>query len=716
MKQVTQRLRDGRIDVMDVPRPVPTSDGVIVDVRASLLSAGTERSTVEAARSSLVGKARARPEQAVQVLHKAQTDGVRKTVEAVRTRFAQPSALGYSSAGVVMEIGKRVSDLRPGDRVACAGGGYAVHAELNCVPCNLCVRLPESVSFEAGAFAAVASIALHGVRQAEAKIGERVAVIGLGLVGQLACRLLVAAGCEVVGIDVVSALADRARSAGVAAAFARSQLDLDDLPPAARECDAVIVTAATRSDDPLRLAGSLARDRAVVVIVGDVGLSFPRSSYYGKELLLRLSRSYGPGRYDSEYEERGLDYPIGYVRWTERRNLAAFVALLGEGRIAVEDLITARVPLERAPEAYERLLTESTSPLGLVLTYPPSPTTVVPRSPDRRTDERRPPRRTGMTLATGVIGAGSFAQRMVIPALRDAGFHLSAVASAQGLSAVGAAERFGFERAVTPDELLAADDLDVVCVASRHGSHAGYAIRSLAQGKAVFVEKPPALTPNDLDRLGEAARGRVLQVGFNRRFAPLAQTMRDHLVRDGHPVELLYRVAAGRLPEDHWLNDPDEGGGRLLGEGCHFVDFACWFMGALPTRVCAVASGTEQLALSHRFTVALGFDDGSLATILYASESARTMGKELVEAHSGGRSAVLDDFKRLELTGGGRKRVLRERGQDKGHCGQFAAFREAIVRGDPGLVGPGPLETMAITFKALAEAGGGPPAALELTQ
>jgi predicted dehydrogenase/threonine dehydrogenase-like Zn-dependent dehydrogenase len=700
MKQVTQRLRNGRIEVMDVPRPVVTPDGVIVDVRASLLSAGTERSTVEAARRGLIGKARARPEQARQVLEKARSDGVRATLDAVRTRLDQPSPLGYSSAGVVVEVGERVADLQAGDRVACAGGGHAVHAEINYVPGNLCVRLPEAVPFEAGAFGAVGSIALHGVRQAEAQLGERVAVIGLGLVGQLACRLLGAAGCEVVGVDVVADLVERARASCGAGAYRRSELELGDLPLGARDCDAVVVTAATGSDDPVRLAGALGRDRARVVIVGDVGMTLPRSSYYGKELELRLSRSYGPGRYDRAYEERGLDYPIGYVRWTEGRNLAAFVALLAEGRVTVDDLITARIPVEQAADAYDQLVNGAASPLGLVLTYAP----LALDDRESATPARRANVDSGSQPAVGVIGAGSFSQRLLIPGLRDAGFALSMVASASGLSAQAASERFGFAQAATPGEVLDADGLDVICIASRHGSHAEYASHALERGRAVFVEKPPALTAEQLEQLRDASRGGVLQVGFNRRFAPLAIAMREHVISGEHPVELIYRIAAGRLADDHWLNDPDEGGGRLVGEGCHFVDFACWFMGGLPTHTSAsVPRSGRQLAFAQRFSITLTFPNESIATILYGSESAPGVSKELVEAHSAGRSATLDDYKRLELRGPNRRRLLRDRRQDKGHHAQFVAFRR-VLSGEPASE-PDPLDTMAVTLQALVVAG-----------
>lgn len=712
MKQVTQRLRNGQIEVADVPAPAQTPDSVIVDVRASLVSTGTERSTVEAARANLIGKAKARPDQARQVLDKARREGVRVTLDAVRARLEQPSPLGYSSAGVVLEVGARVGDLRPGDRVACAGGGHAVHAELNQVPANLCVRLPEAVSFEAGAFATLGSIALHGIRQAGAAIGERIAVIGLGLVGQLTCRLLLAAGCEVVGIDLDRELVQVARRAGVQHGLIRSELELEDPPASAAGCDAIVVTAATGSDDPIHVAAALARDRARVVVVGDVGMKLPRAPYYGKELELRLSRSYGPGRYDRDYEERGLDYPIGYVRWTERRNLAAFVELLAEGRIAVDDLITARFPVERAADAYAHLLDGSRSPLGLVLTYQPS-TANHPTGWTRGQGAPRARPQAGQAPAAGVIGAGSFSQRVLIPGLKAAGFSLQAVASAGGLSAAGAAEQFGFTRTLTPEQLVGAGELDAVCVASRHGSHAAYALAALEHGKAVFVEKPPALSREDLERLREAAHGRVLQVGFNRRFAPLARAMREHIAGRDHPVELLYRVAAGRLAPGHWLHDPEDGGGRLLGEGCHFVDFACWFTGALPLDVSAsVPPGAEQLASAQRFAVTLTFAGGSVAVILYGSESAPRFEKELIEAHAAGRSAVLRDFRRLELRGK-RSEVRRSRAQDKGHHQQFVAFRRAVQGADPGEFAghrePDPIDTMAVTLRALAQAGGRPP-------
>jgi len=687
VKQITQRLRDGKISVIDVPAPVVTPDGVLVDVRASLLSAGTERAKVETGKQSLLGKARSRPDQVKQVIEKAQRDGLRDTVRAVRSRLDQPSPLGYSCAGVVLAVGERVSDLVPGDRVACGGADYAVHADVVHVPGNLCVPLREELAFDQGAFGTVGSIALHGVRQADSRLGERVAVIGLGLVGQLTGQILRAAGCTVVGVDLSQDLVERATRDGAAdVAFARADLGDGEPPAQAAGCDAVVITAAANSTDPVELAARLCRDRGRVVIVGDVTMELPRSTYYGKELDLRLSRSYGPGRYDREYEERGLDYPIGYVRWTERRNIAAFLDLVAAGRVDTEALVTARIGVDDAEQAYERLVGDRESPLGIVIRYDETP--VEPRAPASR------PSATATGTRVGVIGAGSFAQSTLIPGLAAAGLELKAIASATGRSAHAAQSQFGFERLDGVDELLGADDVDLVAIASRHSTHAELAEKALRAGKAVFVEKPPCLTADELERLRAATEetGLPLVAGFNRRHAPLAVELRDGVRRPGRPFELLFRVNAGPLPDDHWLNDPADGGGRLLGEGCHFIDFACWFAGELPARVTTAmrAAPGQPLATAQSFTVALDFADGSLATVFYSAAGGREVGKEYVEAHADGHSAVLDDFRR-----------------DKGHDAQFAHLRE-VVTGRMAPEQPDPLDSMAVTLAALrsAESGG----------
>ena len=453
--------------------------------------------------------------------------------------------------------------------------------------------------------------------------------------------------------------------------------------------------------DPVELAARLCRDRGRVVVVGDVGIDIPRAPYYEKELELRLSRSYGPGRYDREYEHRGLDYPIAYVRWTERRNMEAFVELVAAGKVDLEPLVGRRLPVADAPSAYDGLMGGGRSPLGIVLQYgetvlstPPAPAT----SPS-----------TGSTTA-GVIGAGSFAQRILIPALTTAGFSLHSVASAHGLSAVAAAERFGFEQAVTVDELLADPQVGLAVIATRHASHTALATAALRAGKAVFVEKPPSMTADELDDLRQAQSdtGLPLAVGFNRRHAPLAVQLRNHVRASGRPIEILYRINAGPLPDDHWLNDLEDGGGRLVGEGCHFVDLVCWLVGRGPSLVSAHmrAEPGHPIAAAQSFTIGFEFPDGSVATILYSASGAPALGKEYLEAHFGGRSAVLDDYRLLELSDGRKRRRIRDRGADKGHVEQFRHLRR-VLSGETADDDPSPLESMAATLAARQAALGG---------
>jgi predicted dehydrogenase/threonine dehydrogenase-like Zn-dependent dehydrogenase len=703
VKQVTQRLRDGRVEVLEVPVPALRPDGVLVDVRASVLSPGTERAKVATGRQSLLGKARSRPDQVSQVLAKVKRDGIRETARTVRARLDSLESLGYSCAGVVLEVGERVADLLPGDRVACGGGGYAVHAEVAYVPANLCVRVPQRVELAEAAFTTLGSIALHGIRQAEAQVGERVTVIGLGLIGQLAGQILRAAGCKVVGVDLSEQAVGRALAAGaVDVGFVRSALDASALPAEATECDVVLIAAASKSSDPIQLAARLCRDRGRVVVIGDVGMNISRADYYEKEIELKVARSYGPGRYDSEYEERGLDYPIGYVRWTERRNMEAFLELIAAGKVDVLALVSARLAVDRAAEAYERLVAGDGSPLAMLLEYEPSP-----KPPAREGRAVRP--RTEGTHRVGVVGAGSFAQRILIPSLMEAGFTLETISSATGLSARTAADRFGFGRVEEPEVVLSAPDVDLVVVATRHSSHSQLAAAGLRGGKDVYVEKPPCLSESELDELrnARAESARLLFVGFNRRHAPLAGRLRDHVRETGLPFDLVYRVNAAPLPPDHWLNDPEEGGGRLVGEGCHFVDFACWLAGALPRRVVCLARPEpgKPIAAAQSFTIALDFPDGSLATIVYESTGATGLAKELVEVHSGGRSGVLEDFRSLTLHGAGRRRVERSRSADKGHTDQIRAVRD-VLAGASAVSDPDPLDTMATTFAALRSASG----------
>lgn len=672
MRQVAQRPRDGRIEVVDVPEPALRPGFVLVENRVSLLSAGTERSKLELGRKSLAGKARARPDLVAKVVERARTEGVRAAVAAARERLDALSPLGYSCSGVVRSVGTGVEGIAPGDLVACGGGGYANHAETVSVPRNLVAKVPHGVSLESAAYATLGAIALHGVRRAEAAVGERIGVIGLGLVGQLAVRVLLAAGCRAIAVDVDARAVALAGDAGALA------LHRDDpaLPACVREAtagiglDAVLLCAASATSDPLELAASLARDRARIVVVGDVAVEAERAVLYEKELELRLSRSYGPGRYDRDYEERGRDLPAGYVRWTEQRNIEAFLDLVAAGRVDPAPLTTHRFPIERAADAYAALEPRADDrAFGVLIEYsvstPPAAASLPPRATRARSE----------TVRVGIVGAGSFSGRVLLPALRDAGAELASIASLGGLSAADAAARLGVGHpAASVDELIA--NVDAVVVATRHGDHARLAAQALRAGKAVLVEKPLALTWSQLADVEDALSGGdgTLMVGFNRRFAPLVERLRDEL--EHAPQALLaLRVNAGPLPADHWLHDPVDGGGRLLGEGCHFVDLLAHLIGAPPVLVHAVArpEPDRPIAATDSFAATLRFAGGSIANLVYAGDGDPRLPKERLEAFGGGLAAVLDDFRRLDLYRNGRRERVRGN-RDKGHRAQVARF------------------------------------------
>ena len=666
--------------MVDAPLPSLKPGWILVANRASLISAGTERTKVELGAKNLAQKARARPDLLKKVVDRARSEGIGSALSAARERLDALSPLGYSSAGTVIRVGAGVEGIAPGDRVACGGGGFATHAEVIAVPRNLIAAVPDGVPFESAAYATVGAIALHGVRRAEAQLGECVGVIGLGLVGQLAVRILAAGGCTLIGVDLDPKAVELAASGG-ARAFER---DRDGLQSSVLEAtgglglDSVLVCAAATSSDPVRLASELARDRGRVVIVGDVPIEADRALFYEKELELRLSRSYGPGRYDRDYEERGRDLPPAYVRWTEQRNMQTFLDLLASGAVDPSPLTTHRFPVEQAERAYA-LLTDDRGeerPFGILLEYayeerPAAPT---PHSA----------RRSGAgTARIGLIGAGSFARATLLPALRDAGAELAAVASGGGLTATDVATRFGFERAAdSADEILADDSIDAVVIATRHASHAQLTASALRTGKAVFVEKPLAIDRDGLAEVEEAlAPDSLLMVGFNRRFAPLAVQLRNELEAVASPT-LLARVNAGPLPADHWAHDPEDGGGRLIGEGCHFVDLLSYLSGGPTVVVHALAVPHPQrpLECSDEVVATLRFGNGGVGTLVYTGGGDPRLPKERIEAFGGGLAAVLDDFRRLELSRGGKRRVTKQR-QDKGHKAELARFL-AAVRGE----------------------------------
>ncbi|HWH58699.1 MAG TPA: bi-domain-containing oxidoreductase [Terriglobales bacterium] len=687
MKQVLQSARTGRIEVAEVPAPRVLPGCVLVRIGASLVSAGTERASSEFASKSLLQKAKSRPDLVRDVISKIQRDGILSAVSAVRSRLDQPLALGYSSAGTVIAVGEGVADIVPGDRVACAGANYAVHAEFACVPRTLAARIPSAdIDFQSAAFTTLGAVAIHGVRTAEAKLGDTVAVIGLGLLGQLTMQVLLAAGCRVIGFDLLQERAELARNSG-AMAVSASDAEFRDLcmqHTLGNGVDCVLITAETSSSGPVNLASQIARDRAVVCAVGTVGLELQRKLYYEKELDFRISRSYGPGRYDAAFEQKGRDYPIGYVRWSETRNMEAFVQLLADGKVDVRPLITHTFNSEHAEAAYELITGENRERyLGVLIRY-----TRDELEPATRLElvSRKTP--TEAHVKIGVLGAGNFALGTLIPAIQAcAGIQLEGICASSGARAKSAAEKFGFGFCTShEEEILSNPKINTVIVATRHHLHAQQVIRALESGKHVFCEKPLCLNEAELSEI-EAAYNRAggsvqLMVGFNRRFAPMAKQMKSFVENASGPMVMHYRVNAGMLPRDHWINDPEQGGGRILGEVCHFVDFLSFLCGATPLSVeaTAIPRGAED----QDAIIQLAFSDGSTGTIHYVCSGDRVFGKERVEVFGGGAVAVLDDFRRLELVRQGRKQVYRSRlRQDKGHRAEWQEFANCLRNGSP---------------------------------
>lgn len=698
MKQLFQDPKAGTIQVVDVPEPAASRGMVVVRNRCSVISPGTERNAVAAARNSYLKTARARPDLVRRVLDSVKREGLLATYRKVQSKLGEPQALGYSSAGVVQAVGAEADDLfRVGDRVACAGAGYASHAEVIAVPSNLVAKIPEGVPFESAAFATMGAIAMHGVRQAEPRLGERIAVIGCGILGLITVQILRAAGARVAAFDLSPELVALAREHGAHAGIAG---DTDDQVQTALAwtggvgVDAAVVTAASSSDAPMVAAAGMCRDRGRVVAVGLVPYGIPREIAFTKEIELRIARSYGPGRYDPRFEEQGVDYPIGYVRWTETRNLESFLELLGDGSVRMEPLITHRYDLDDAIGGYDALM-ESTGrrPLGMVLSYPERPAesegAIEAPTPKRGTDDR---------VGTAFIGAGAFAKSVLLPRFRaESDARLVRVATARGLSAHDAQRKFGFEAIGTDAEAVFADPaVDLVCIATRHDLHGELVVRALDAGKHVFVEKPLALTDDELEAIERAERnspGLVL-VGFNRRFAPMAVAVREALASRG-PKLMTCRVNAGPLPTSHWLNDPRVGGGRMIGEGCHFVDLLSALAGDpelvdVHTMPSPVGRGTTQ-----DFGVQLRFADGSVGQLLYAACGDPSLGKERIEVHAGGASAVIEDWQACTIRRGGR--VTKVRGSGKGHAEEVRALLDAVRSGGPS---PIPIEVAARVTRA----------------
>ncbi|OGO13237.1 MAG: hypothetical protein A2Z66_11720 [Chloroflexi bacterium RBG_13_66_10] len=706
MKQLVQDIRTGTTSVVEVPIPRPGPGTVLVRTAASAVSTGTERSLVEFAGMSLVGKARSRPDLVRQTIEKARREGILSTLEAVQNRLDQPMPLGYSSSGTVVEVGTGVDTFRAGDRVVCAGGGYAIHGEYAVVPRNLAALLPPGVDFESGAFATLGAVALHGFRLAEPQVGERVAVVGLGLLGLLAAQVARGAGCRVLGIDIDAERVALAAGMGFETSMRDDAEATANSISGGRGFDVVLICAHAAASDPVELAGAIARDRGRVVSIGVVGLELPRKTYFEKELRFVVSRSYGPGRYDPSYEENGHDYPVGYVRWTEGRNLAAFVELVALGRVDVRSLITHRIPIERGADAYSLITAAHPEPLlGVVITYPEASLLPIERRAVPTTLHGPAP---SAVVRLGALGAGSFATGVLFPTLTKVkGIELVGLVSASGHKSAHVARRFGFHVAGTDEaDLLHDNQINTIAVLTRHHLHAQQTAAALRAGKHVFCEKPLALSREDLLDVLQALRGsgRLLTVGFNRRFAPMSARLRRFLAPVREPLMIHYRVNAGLLPAGHWHYDPLQGGGRILSEVCHFIDYLNFLTGALPIRVLTRALPGGERYREENVVITVELADGSIGVIAYLANGDRAMGKERIEVFGGGRSAILDDFRRLELHSAGHRSTHRARLRpDKGHRAAWEAFAAAIQFGGPAPIPYDDLFTVSLSTLAAQE-------------
>jgi predicted dehydrogenase/threonine dehydrogenase-like Zn-dependent dehydrogenase len=679
--QIIQDVRSGKLVVADVPAPLAQPGEVLIANVASVISAGTERMVIDLAKKSLLGKARERPDLVRRVLEKCRNEGVLTTLRQVRERLDTPLAMGYSSAGIVLACGAGVQNLKPGDRVASNGP----HAGIVSVSKNLCAAVPDAVDFDQAAFAVLGAIALQGVRLAHCELGESVLVIGLGLIGQIAVSILAAAGCRVVGVDPDGQKCELALTMG--AELARTSLAAAQIEAltGGLGADAVVITASTTSNAPIDLAAAAVRKKGRVVLVGVVGLALDRRPFYFKEAEFVVSCSYGPGRYDPDYEDRGQDYPAAYVRWTEQRNIQAVLDLMARGRLNVQPLITHRFAIEEASHAYELIQTGSEPYLGVLLQYQHSPT----ESPPPRSVRLHPAKRVERP-SIGVLGAGNFARLILLPALRDCGrLRLSTLCTAGGLSAVTTGRNLEFEQATTDeDEIFDNPSIDAAVSITRHDLHARHVVRAIDAGKAVFVEKPLCLTVDELTEIEQARERRgnsspLVMVGFNRRFSEAARVVRDFFADVSAPLTVSVRFNAGAIPGDHWVHDEIEGGGRIVGEACHAIDLATFLVGSPAVRVFAESVGSLDAAVitDDQCFITLRHASGSISSVAYLASGDKSFPKERIEVIGGGRIAVIDDFRTVTMCKNGRTVRRKMSGQDKGHSAEIAAFAEALCEG-----------------------------------
>ena len=688
MKQITQKLKSGKMRVIEVPFPSLQDSCILVRNHYSLISAGTEGSTVKTARKGYIGKARERPQQVKQVIDVLRSQGPIQTYRAVMKKLDSHSPLGYSCAGQVIDMASNVSDFSIGDLIACSGVGVANHAEVVCVPVNLCVKLEQSTDLKQAAYNTLGAIALQGIRQADLRLGESCAVIGLGLLGQLTALLLRASGIRVVGIDIDPAMVSIAGKHCLDLSLQREDIGIEDKILKFTDglgCDGVIITAASNSLDPINFSGAISKKKGTIVVVGAVPTGFDRDPhFYKKELQIKMSCSYGPGRYDLNYEEKGIDYPPAYVRWTENRNMQAFQNLLHKGKIDVSHLTTHTFKLDEAPSAYDMLISRSEPFIGILIKYD----TAKELNPQKVIIKPQTSNIQPSTVSIGFIGAGSYAQNHLLPNIpKSDDVFLSGVMTTTGTSSRSVAERYGFNFCTTSEkDIIENDDINTVFIATRHDSHANYVMKALKAGKHVFVEKPLCLNEEELDQIVEIYNpspithhpSPVLFVGYNRMFSPLIRKVKDEF---GHgPMAIVYRVNAGSIPKDSWIQDTELGGGRIVGEICHFVDTLSFLTGSLVLSVYAAAM-KEPDNLIDTLNITLKFRNGSIGTISYLANGDKSLAKERIELFGHGAVAIVDDFKELTVYSKGKKNKKKLISQDKGQKEEVKQFVAAILNG-----------------------------------
>lgn len=687
MKQVVQNYKTGELTVDEVPVPICRSGGVLVRTAFSLVSAGTERMKVTQAKMSMLQMAKARPDKVKQVLRSVKQAGLTETMNKVKERLDTLTPLGYSLAGYVEEVGGGLDEFAIGDAVACAGEGIACHAEYVFVPRNLCARIPDGVDLKDAAFTTVGAIAMNGVRQAGVTVGDSVLVIGLGLVGLLAVQILKAAGCTVIGVDVDASKLSLAKECGADIAITRNDAGLEDIILQATNGfgpDVSYVAASTKSSDPMELSGKVVRDRGKVVVVGMVPVEADWQTYYNKELQVVMSRSYGPGRYDRQYEMRGIDYPVGYVRWTEGRNMDSFLQLIKSGSVKPSLLKPELFKIEDAPTAYEQLReSPGKHAAGLLFEYDAP-------AVSRRVSVTPSVNGSGVaktaTVRVAMIGAGNFATGTLIPALKACeGVRLQTICSAGGLSAKSAARRHGFaDCASDMSEVLADDAVDAVIIATRHDTHSKFTADALRAGKHVFVEKPLALTVEQLDEViaAKSESSQIVMPGYNRRFSPLSVAVRDFFASRSSPIEIVCRVNAGEIKADSWYQDAEEGGWRIVSEGCHWVDLIQFICGCSPESVFAnMVGGSVAGRQNDNCIVNLKMADGSIASLIYVANGDPYFEKERIEVFGQHKTAVIDNWRQALLSAGGKTTKVKPGGSGKGHKAEMAEFIRAIRDG-----------------------------------